>query len=46
MKDEHLVEPRDGTAISINPDGMINVPDRPIIPYIVGGRIGVDVTPA
>ncbi len=33
-----------GTAITIT-EGHLNVPDRPIIPYIRGDGIGVDVTP-
>lgn len=33
-----------GTAITIT-EGRLNVPDRPIIPYIRGDGIGVDVTP-
>lgn len=33
-----------GTAITIT-EGHLNVPDRPIIPYIRGDGIGMDVTP-
>ena len=43
---EKIHVPTAGEAITINPDGTINVPERPIIPYIVGDGIGVDVTPA
>jgi isocitrate dehydrogenase len=43
---QKTVVPADGDAITVNPDGSIVVPDRPIIPYIVGDGIGVDVTPA
>ena len=37
--------PEDGDAITINPDHSINVPSSPIIPYLEGDGIGVDVTP-
>ena len=32
-------------SITANPDHSLNVPDRPIIPYIEGDGIGIDVTP-
>ncbi|OAQ21261.1 isocitrate dehydrogenase (NADP(+)) [Thermosulfurimonas dismutans] len=32
--------------IKLNPDGTLVVPDEPIIPYIEGDGIGVDITPA
>ncbi|WP_415896112.1 NADP-dependent isocitrate dehydrogenase [Neptuniibacter sp. PT34_22] len=34
-----------GKKITVNPDHSLNVPDNPIIPYIEGDGIGVDVTP-
>ena len=34
-----------GSAITQNADGSLNVPDNPIIPYIEGDGIGVDITP-
>lgn len=34
-----------GEKITVNADFSLNVPDRPIIPYIEGDGIGVDVTP-
>ena len=34
-----------GGKITVNADFSLNVPDRPIIPYIEGDGIGVDVTP-
>jgi isocitrate dehydrogenase len=46
MQDKHIVVPQDGTRIRINPDTTLNVPDQPIIPFIEGDGIGVDVTPA
>lgn len=33
-------------AIRLNSDGSLNVPDCPIIPFIEGDGIGIDVTPA
>ena len=42
---QHIVVPSDGAKIITNADGSITVPDRPIIPYIEGDGIGVDVTP-
>lgn len=37
--------PARGERIAANPDATINVPDCPIIPFIEGDGIGVDVTP-
>ncbi|WP_415900967.1 NADP-dependent isocitrate dehydrogenase [Neptuniibacter sp. QD48_11] len=34
-----------GDKITVNQDHSLNVPDNPIIPYIEGDGIGVDVTP-
>jgi isocitrate dehydrogenase len=45
MQYDHITVPADGDAITINNDQSINVPDRPIIPFIEGDGIGVDVTP-
>ena len=45
MRYEHIVVPRDGQKIGINKDASITVPDTPIIPYIEGDGIGIDVTP-
>jgi isocitrate dehydrogenase len=38
--------PADGERITVNLDGSIDVPGRPIVPFIEGDGIGVDVTPA
>lgn len=35
-----------GETIQLNQDGSLQVPDNPIIPFIEGDGIGVDVTPA
>ncbi len=40
-----IVVPRDGQPIRVNQDNSLNVPDRPIIPFIEGDGIGVDITP-
>ncbi len=45
MRYEHIVVPT-GTKIRVNPDGSITVADDPIIPFIEGDGIGIDVTPA
>jgi len=43
---DRIAVPADGSKISINTDATLNVPDRPIIPFIEGDGIGIDVTPA
>ena len=35
-----------GSKITLNDDGSLNVPNDPIIPYIEGDGIGIDITPA
>jgi isocitrate dehydrogenase len=45
MKYEHIRVPADGARITVNADGSLNVPDQPIIPYVEGDGIGIDVTP-
>lgn len=45
MQYEHITIPADGAAITANTDHSLNVPDRPIIPFIEGDGIGIDVTP-
>jgi len=46
MAFEKIVVPGNGEQITLNQDNSLNVPDHPIIPYIEGDGIGVDVTPA
>ncbi|PRY72383.1 NADP-dependent isocitrate dehydrogenase [Halomonas ventosae] len=41
-----IVVPESGQKITANADNTLNVPNNPIIPYIEGDGIGVDVTPA
>jgi isocitrate dehydrogenase len=45
MHYDHIEVPADGAPITANADHTLNVPDRPIIPFIEGDGIGVDVTP-
>ncbi len=45
MAYEKVQVPADGEKISANADGSLNIPNRPIIPYIEGDGIGVDITP-
>jgi isocitrate dehydrogenase len=45
MAYKHIVIPKDGDKITVNPDNSLGVPDRPIIPFIEGDGIGIDITP-
>ena len=45
MQYDKIVPPSDGALITLNGDYSLNVPDRPIIPFIEGDGIGVDITP-
>ena len=40
-----IVVPAHGQKITVNADNSLNVPDQPIIPFIEGDGIGVDITP-
>jgi len=42
---EHVTVPAGGAKINVRPDGGLQVPDNPIIPYIEGDGTGVDITP-
>ncbi|GAB5449775.1 MAG: NADP-dependent isocitrate dehydrogenase [Halioglobus sp.] len=42
---KHIQVPSQGDKITVNEDNSLNVPDNPIIPYIEGDGIGVDITP-
>jgi len=42
---QHIQVPTSGEKITVNQDGSLNVPDNPIIPFIEGDGIGVDITP-
>ena len=43
---QKIVVPVDGSKITVNADLSLNVPNNPIIPFIEGDGIGVDITPA
>jgi len=45
MSYQHVQIPADGEAIQLNSDNTLTVPDNPIIPFIEGDGIGIDVTP-
>ncbi len=45
MTYQHISVPSDGQKITVNKDYSLTVPDRPIIPFIEGDGIGVDITP-
>ncbi|MBI3345293.1 MAG: NADP-dependent isocitrate dehydrogenase [Gammaproteobacteria bacterium] len=45
MNYSKIVIPAHGEQITVNPDHSLNVPNRPIIPFIEGDGIGVDITP-
>ncbi|MCW5617925.1 MAG: NADP-dependent isocitrate dehydrogenase [Nitrosomonas sp.] len=42
---QHIKIPHDGEKIIVNQDLTLKVPDHPIIPFIEGDGIGVDITP-
>ena len=45
MHYDKISPPADGDIITVNPDFALEVPDRPIIPFVEGDGIGIDVTP-
>jgi len=45
MTYQHIKITANGKQITSNNDNTLNVPDRPIIPFIEGDGIGVDITP-
>lgn len=45
MAYKYYTPPSEGEKISVSNDRLV-VPDEPVIPYILGDGIGVDVTPA
>ncbi|WP_201587873.1 NADP-dependent isocitrate dehydrogenase [Psychrobacter jeotgali] len=45
MSYDKVIVPRDGEKITVNADLSLNVPNHPIIPFIEGDGIGVDITP-
>jgi len=45
MPYQHIKVPSMGEKITVNKDFSLKVPDAPIIPFIEGDGIGVDITP-
>lgn len=45
MFSSKVVVPSDGSAIVIDDNGKLIVPDNPIVPFIRGDGIGADITP-
>ncbi|MFK7731199.1 MAG: NADP-dependent isocitrate dehydrogenase [Pseudomonadales bacterium] len=45
MAYKHIKVPTEGEKITVNSDMSLTVPDKPIIPYIEGDGIGIDITP-
>ena len=45
MNYQHIKVPQNAQKITVNKDFSLNVPDQPIIPFIEGDGIGVDITP-
>lgn len=45
MSYQHIKIPNHGEKITVNKDHTLNVPNHPIIPFIAGDGIGVDITP-
>ena len=45
MAFDKISVPANGEKITVNNDGSLNVPDQPVVPYIEGDGIGVDITP-
>jgi isocitrate dehydrogenase len=46
MEFQHIAVPEAGRRIRVNADFSLDVPDQPIIPFVEGDGIGIDVTPA
>jgi isocitrate dehydrogenase len=45
MSYQHIKLPSQGEKITVNDDYSLSVPDNPIIPFIEGDGIGVDISP-
>jgi isocitrate dehydrogenase len=45
MAYDKITVPADGEKITVNSDFSLSVPNRPIIPFIEGDGIGIDITP-
>lgn len=45
MTYQKITPPKDGDKVTVNADLSLNVPNHPVIPYIEGDGIGVDISP-
>jgi isocitrate dehydrogenase len=45
MAYQHIKVPNNGEKITVNQDLSLNIPENPLIPFIEGDGIGVDITP-
>jgi isocitrate dehydrogenase len=45
MSYQHIQVPDGGRQITVNADCTLNVPDEPIVPFIEGDGVGIDITP-
>ena len=45
MPYQHVRVPEEGDRIAVNRAGVLEVPDHPIIPFLEGDGIGLDITP-
>ncbi len=45
MNYQHIHVPARGQKIIVNDDLTLNVPNQPVVPYIEGDGIGIDITP-
>ena len=45
MNYQKIVVPEQGEKITVNADLSLNVADQPVVPYIEGDGIGIDITP-
>ncbi len=45
MTYQHIKVPANGEKITVNDDLSLNVPNKPIVPFIEGDGIGADITP-
>ena len=44
IQDSKIIVPTHGEKITVNADNSLNVPNHPIIPFIEGDGIGIDIT--
>jgi isocitrate dehydrogenase len=44
IQDSKIIVPTHGEKITVNADNSLNVPNNPIIPFIEGDGIGIDIT--